>query len=189
MTITPLQFSCSGKAPVLRAFHLSMINALGKTLKDTRGKSRDGKKRSGRGRERDGTGTESRVIFRSFPTAISRPFPSLVSVPAVYHPVVRRLVAVPTVSRPTVCLFVPIPSRRSHTNSPIPHLTIIFPQLFTVHLPPAFSFPHHMTMYATNLDSAAVYFLAGIILFSIFLCPTVYRTKKRTFSCLKLVVC
>ena len=52
---------------------------------------------TGTGRDGNGKPRDS-----SFPTAICRPFPSLVSVPAVYHPVVRRLVPVPTVSRPTV---------------------------------------------------------------------------------------
>ena len=91
--------------------------------RDTRSKRRDGKTWSGR--ERNGTGTGNRVIF--VPNQISRPSPSLVSVPAVYHPVVRRLGLVPTVSCPTVrplpdcfpshrlpsCCFHPIP--RSHT--------------------------------------------------------------------------
>ena len=68
---------------------------------------------------RDGNG-EPRDF--SFPTAISRPFPSLVSVPAVYHPAVRRLVPVPTVSRLTVC---PLPGffpfhRLPSCSHPIP---------------------------------------------------------------------
>ena len=118
---------------------------------DTRGKSRDG----------NGTGREQETRDFSFPTAISRPFRSLVSIAAVYHPVVWRLVSVPTVSRPTVrplpnCFpshrlypVVPIPSRRPHTISPIPHLNVILGQLLPFHLPPVFSFPHHMTMDAT----------------------------------------
>ena len=49
------------------------------------------------------TGRGNRVI--SFPTAISRPFPSLVSVPTVYHPAVRCPVSVPSVYRPTGCFL------------------------------------------------------------------------------------
>ena len=85
---------------------------------------------NGSGRER-----ESRVYFvpdRKLPTP-SRPWSYI---PTVRRPNSRRLVPVPTVSRPAVRCFpefsrpavrpvVLIPSRRSHTVSPIPQLTVV----------------------------------------------------------------
>ena len=81
------------------------------------------------GRER-----ENRVIFRSRPQ-FSNPSrrcflfpPSTIPPQGVLFP--SRLFPVPlsapfpTVSRPTVCPVVPIPSRRSHTISPVPHLIV-----------------------------------------------------------------
>ena len=58
----------------------------------------------------------------SFPTASSRPVPSLVSVPAVYHPAVRCLGPVPTVSRPTInsCSH-PIPTLENSLSNSIYH--------------------------------------------------------------------
>ena len=52
----------------------------------------------------------------SFPNAISRPFPSLVSVPTIYLPAVRCLVPVPSVYHPAACSLpgcfpVPLPGQ------------------------------------------------------------------------------
>ena len=132
---------------------------------------------------RTGTGRKGNGKPRdfSFPTAISRPFPSLVSVLAVYHPVVRRLVPVPTVSRPTVR---PLPDcspshRLPSCSHPIhPDVRTQFlpsrisykvsGRLFPFHLPPVFSFPiiwPWMQLYYAALDStAAVHFLTGTII-------------------------
>ena len=95
--------------------------------KGARGNGRVGKEWSGR--EQVGTGTRIPSVFRS-QLRLPDPFPSLVSVPTVYRPAVRHLVPVPTVSRPAVrCIpdssSAQLPSRRSHTVSPIPKLTIV----------------------------------------------------------------
>ena len=100
--------------------------------KGTHGNGRVGKMWSGR--ERVGTGTDVPSVFRSRPR-LPDPFPTLVSVPAVYRPGSRQLAPVPTVSRsavrcvpefsrPAVRPVVPIPSRRSRTVFPIPQLTM-----------------------------------------------------------------
>ena len=100
--------------------------------------------RYGSERERHGTGTGNHGIFRSRPRVPdpSRSWflfpPSTIPPYGVLFPF--RLFSVPilstqfpTVSRPSVCPVVPIPSRRSHTVSPIPHLTIeaVIPIPFT----------------------------------------------------------
>ena len=102
-------------------------------MQGTLGNGRVGKMWSGP--ERVGTGTGIPSVFRSRPR-LPEPFPTLVSVPTVYHPDSRHLVVVPTVSRAAVrCIpdfsrpafrpVVPIKSRRSHTVSPIPLLTSV----------------------------------------------------------------
>ena len=113
----------------------------------------------GTGTGRDGNGKPRDF---SFPTTISRPFPALVSVPVVYHPVVRCLVLVPTVCRPTVRRLPDCfpPHRLPSCSHPIPTFAhnfshpastnIILGQLFPFHLPSIFSI-HNMTMDATIL--------------------------------------
>ena len=112
-----------------------------------------------------GTGRDENGKQREFslPTTISQPFQSLVSVPVVYHPVVRCLVLVPTVCRPTVRRLPDCfpPHRLPSCSHPIPTFAhnfshpastnIILGQLFPFHLPPVFSFPRHMTMDAPVL--------------------------------------
>ena len=60
-----------------------------------------------------GTGTvrygNGKPSYFSFPTAISRPVPSSVSVPELYRPAVMAVFPFPTVSHPTVCPFPTIP--------------------------------------------------------------------------------
>ena len=92
---------------------------------------------------------------RLFPVAPSAPFP--------------------TVSRPTVYPVVPIPPRRSHTISPIPHLTIILGQLFLRPIPFTTGFlvsSYYMTMDATRSCyfgfSSSSTFSSRFILFSLF---------------------
>ena len=130
--------------------------------KGTRGNGRVGK--MGSGRERVGTETGIPSAFRSRPR-LPEPFPTLVSVPTVYHPDSRHLVVVPTVSRAAVrCIpdfsrpafrpVVPIKSRRSHTVSPIPLLTAVVadvPIPFTIYHRLCVFFLTTLTMDATGL--------------------------------------
>ena len=74
-------------------------------------------------------------VYILFPTTTSRPLPDLSICSHRLVPTYRHLVPVRTVSRPAVMCFipdffrpavrpvVPIPSRCSHTSSPIPQLT------------------------------------------------------------------
>ena len=94
----------------------------------------------------------------SFPTATFRPLPDLglcshrlpsdlehlVPVPTVSRPAVM---CIPDFSRPAVRSVVPIPSRRSHTISPI-HSNSLMWQMFPSHSPWVVYFSHHRTMYA-----------------------------------------
>ena len=112
----------------------------------------------GSGTDRDGNG-DSECI--SFPTASSRPLPTLLL--AVYSPDIRHLVPVQTVYRrvvrcipiffgPTVRPAVPILSRCPHTVCHIPQLTIVADVPIPFLLSVAY-FPPHVTMDAIIRDA------------------------------------
>ena len=84
----------------------------------------------GSGTVRYGNGKPREISFRN---GISRPFPSVVSVPTVYCPAVRCLVPVPSVDHPAFCSITDCfpshslascshPILTSHTVSPVSHL-------------------------------------------------------------------
>ena len=146
---------------------------------------------------RDGNG-EPRDF--SFPTAISRPFPSLVSVPAVYHPAVRRLVPVPTVSRLTVCPLPgffpfhrlpscshPIPIFAHNFSHPASHYWGSYSIPFTTGflVSPSCDHPRRIELFYATLDATTVYFLPEVFFFHFCLFSP---AKKMIFSSLKLVV-
>ena len=83
---------------IMRRYYTKNVNRNG-----TRGSGRVGRMWSGRKRVWAGTIIPS--VFRSR-TRLPGPFPTLFSVPTVYHPDLQRLVPVPTVSRPAV-MFIP----------------------------------------------------------------------------------